>query len=96
MDNRFVQACFDLHCDYQGLAPVYRVLLNGELFAEREWRWPDAYLTEQLQISAPPGDYQLEIVQVSPAQARFRVEKQLVVHGPADWVDRHTLRIRDK
>jgi len=93
MDNRFVQVCFDLHCDYQGLAPVYRVLVNGELFAEREWRWPDAYLTEHLQISAPPGDYRIEIVQVTPAQAKFTVKDPQVRLGDAAWLDPHTLRI---
>jgi hypothetical protein len=50
MKNQFVLASFDINCTWKKIAPVYRILVNNELFAERQWRWRDHYLTEVLQI----------------------------------------------
>jgi hypothetical protein len=42
----------DIHCEWAGTAPSYRVFVNDELFTERTFIWRDQYLTEILQISA--------------------------------------------
>ena len=95
MDNTvFVKALFDIDCDWEGLSPVYRIFVNDELFAERTWVWTDHYLTEMLQISAPPGDYRVTVEAVGPQLAQFRVTNHRVEHGPAEWVKKNTrLRI---
>lgn len=95
MDNTvFVKALFDIDCEWEGLAPVYRIYVNDELFAERTWIWADRYLTEMLQISAPPGDYSVSVETVGPQLARFTINNHRVEHGPAEWVKKNThLRI---
>ena len=60
METVFVKAKFDIDCDWEGLAPVYRIYVNDELFAERTYTWVDQYLTEILQIEAPPDNMKLE------------------------------------
>jgi hypothetical protein len=73
---------------------VYRIFVNDELFAERTWVWTDHYLTEMLQISAPPGDYHVTVQAVGPQLAQFTVTNHRVEHGPAEWVKKNTrLRI---
>jgi hypothetical protein len=89
----FVRAVFDLDCDWEGLPPVYRIYINDELFAEREWRWTDCYLQEILQIQAPPGRYTVRIDPVGPQIARFHTNNHRVEHGPGSWLDNNTLEI---
>lgn len=96
MEHQFVHARFNLCCDYQGIAPVYRILINGELFAEREWRWGDSTLRENLQLQAPAGVYELEIQQVTPAVAQFTVTDHDIVSGPGVWIDQRTISIAAK
>ena len=66
MEPIFVKAHFDLYCDWEGLPPSYRVYVNDELFAERTYIWTDQYLNEMLQISAPPGRYQVRVELIKP------------------------------
>ena len=96
MEPKFVRITFDLYCDWQGLPPVYRILLSGELFAEREWRWEDIYVTESLQILAPPGKYKFELHKTLPSDAKFCVKNHTVAQGPAEWVNQHAIQILDK
>ena len=86
MDTVFVRALFDIDCDWEGLPPSYRVYVNDELFAERTWAWTDCYLTEMLQIQAPPGKYHVRIEKVGPSLAEFRTANHRIEHGPACWV----------
>lgn len=85
MEDHFVIAELDVDCDWEGLPPVYRIYVNDELFAEREWRWTDCYLTEQLQIQAPAGVYSIRLEAVGPCLARFKVGNNRVKLGPARW-----------
>ena len=90
-----MRAVFDLDCDWEGLAPVYRIYLDHELFAEREWRWTDCYLEEILQIQAPPGRYRVTLEPVGPNLARFRAHRHRIEHGPAQWIDADHIEIRN-
>lgn len=96
MTKKFVRVLADVHCDWEGLDPIYRVFVNNELFTERTWRWTDSYLEEVLQIEANPGKYQLRWELVPPHLAKLRVRNVRVELGPADIVDSTTLRILDE
>jgi hypothetical protein len=91
--TQYCRATFDLDCHWEGLPPVYRVFVNGELFSEREWRWTDCYLTEILQISAPPGRYVVRVEPVGPNLATFSTRNHQVEHGSARWIDSQHLEI---
>ena len=93
MNRKFVRVLADVHCDWTGFNPAYRVYVNDELFAERAWRWTDVYLEELLQIEAEPGDYDLRWELVPPHVAKLSVSNIRVEHGPATMVDDTTLRI---
>ena len=95
METQFIRAVFDLNCDWEGLPPVYRVYLDHELFAEREWRWTDCYLQEILQIQAPPGRYHVRLETVGPTLARFHAHNHRIEHGAARWIDDQYIEIQD-
>lgn len=94
MDPKSVQVLCDVHCDWEGLSPIYRVYVNDELFAERTWIWDEnIYLEEMLQISAPPGEYEIRYELVPPFLANLRVENMRVSMGDAA-IKNNKLRIR--
>lgn len=86
MSTVFVKAWFDLDCEWEGLPPVYCVYVNDELFAERTWIWTDQYLSEMLQISAPPGRYEVRVEPVGPNLAHFTTGNHRVEVGPGEWI----------
>lgn len=92
MTRHFIRLLFDVHCDWEGRAPDYRVYVNDELFTERTYNFTDAYLEEMLQIEAPPGEYQIRCELVPPAFARIRTENMRVDFGPG-VANGNTLRI---
>jgi hypothetical protein len=94
--TQFVKASFDLNCDWEGLPPVYRIYVNDELFTEREWIWIDHYLTETLQIEAPPGQYSVRVEPVGPCIANFVVKNNKIDHGHAAWRGETALEIYDE
>jgi hypothetical protein len=96
MDKKFVRVLCDVHCDWEGLPPVYRVYVNDELFAERTWIWNDAYLEELLQINAEPGKYQIRHELVPLHLATLTVENMRVELGEAHIKGNDILRIRDE
>jgi len=96
MNKKFVRVLADVHCDWEGLNPIYRVYVNDELFAERTWRWTDSYLEEMLQIEAEPGKYTLRWELVPPHLAQLTVENIRVDHGPANIKNNELLRIYDE
>jgi hypothetical protein len=95
MARHFVKVLFDVHCDWEGSAPDYRVYVNDELFTERTFNFTDAYLEEMLQIEAPHGNYKIQCELVPPAIASLRVENMRVEVGPGT-IKGNTLRIRDE
>jgi hypothetical protein len=92
MTKQFVRVLADVDCEWEGLAPTYRLYLDDELFAERTWHWTDSYLEENLQIEAEPGEYQLRWELVPPHLAQLRVENIRVDYGPGT-VENNVLRI---
>ena len=93
METKFVKAVFDLNCKWEGLLPVYRIYVNDELFVERTWSWSDNYLTEMLQIQAPPGRYQIRLESVGPQLAKFWMSNHEIEYGSAIWIDNKNLEI---
>ena len=93
MEPVFVKAHFDLHCDWEGLPPSYRVYVNDELFAERTYIWTNEYLNEMLQISAPPGRYQVRVELIKPNLAKVSTENYTVSVGPGRWIEPGVLEI---
>jgi hypothetical protein len=96
MDKKFVRVLCDVHCDWEGLPPVYRVYVNDELFAERTWTWNNVYLEELLQIEAEPGKYHIRHELVPPHLATLKIENMRVELGDAHVVKNHILRIHDE
>ena len=95
MNKQFVRVLCDIHCDWEGLPPNYRVYVAGELFSERTWLWTDSYLEEILQINAESGDYPIKVELVQPCLATLRVENIRVDHGFAEIISCDRLRIKD-
>ena len=84
----------DVYCDWEGLAPIYRLYVNDELFTERTWIWQTEYLEELLQIEAEPGEYQIRYELVAPHLAQLKVQNMRVEFGPGDIVE-NRLRIHE-
>ena len=95
MIRHFVKVLFDVHCEWEGKAPDYRVYVNDELFTERTYNFTDAYLEEMLQIEAPVGNYEIRCELVPPAIATLRVENMRVEYGPGSIKRGSLLRIRN-
>ena len=93
METQYVQAVFDLDCQWQGLPPVYRVYVNDELFTEREWRWTEHYLEEILQLQVSPGIYRVRLESVGPNIAEFQRKNPRITHGPARWLDADRIEV---
>jgi hypothetical protein len=95
MTRHFVKVLFDVHCEWQGPAPYYRVYVNDELFTERTYNYTNCYLQEMLQIEAAPGNYDIRCEIVQPSIARLRIENMHVEFGPGS-IKGSVLRIRDE
>ena len=96
MKTNFVRVLCDVHCDWEGLPPTYRVHVNGELFAERTWDYGnDIFLEEMLQIQAPPGHYDINFELVKPHLATLQVKNIRVDYGPGT-AHKNQVRIYDE
>jgi hypothetical protein len=96
MTKHFVRVVSDVYCDWEGLAPTYRVYVNDELFAERTWIWTQEYLEEALQIFAEPGKYHIRYELVPPNLAQLQVQNMRIVEGPGTIKNNTLLRIPDE
>lgn len=63
--------------------PRYRVYVDSELFAERQWAWPDQYLEENIWFRAVPGRYTVRVELVGSDQAWVHVNNYQIRSGPA-------------
>ena len=95
MARQFIRLLADVHCEWEGLSPIYRAYVNDELFAERTWIWTDNYLEECFQIEAEPGEYRVHYELVPPHLAALTVTNLRVDYGPGT-VDNNVLRIVDE
>lgn len=83
MQDEFVIIQCDVHCKWDKVNPPrYRCFVNDELFTERTWIWPDQYLEENLQISAPPGTYKIRYELVGKPEAGLKIRNMRVKLGP--------------
>lgn len=96
MTKQFVRVVSDVYCEWEGLAPTYRVFVNDELFTERTWIWTQDYLEEMLQIEAQPGKYVISYQLVPPNLAKLEVKNMRVVQGTANIKGGNLLRIYDE
>lgn len=80
--KQFIRVLCDVDCVWTDPAPVYRVYVDDELFAERTWDWKDMYLEEMLQIEALPGEYTISYELVDSPGVTIRVSNMRVDHGP--------------
>ena len=95
MARQFIRLLADVHCEWEGLSPIYRAYVNDELFAERTWIWTDSYLEECFQIEAEPGEYRVRYELVPPHLAALNVTNFRVDFGPAT-VENNVVRIHDE
>ena len=94
MSKKYVCVTIDLHCEWEGLNPAFRVYVNDELFTERTWRWENSYLEETLQLRTEPGDYQITYEIVPPHLATLTVTNLRIVSGNATLINANTVRIQ--
>ena len=96
MEEKFIKILFDLKVERtkdQG-KPGYRVYVNDELFVERNWRWSEHYLVEELvQLKAVPGKYKVRIEKYHPTKARFNISNMRVDLGDARIIENNTIEI---
>lgn len=95
MSKNYVRVLCDVHCEWEGLPPIYRVYINDELFAERTWTWTNYYLEEMLQLNAEPGKYAVRYELVPPHLAELTVKNMRVDEGPAN-IKGNYIRIQDE
>lgn len=82
--KQFIRVLCDVNCDWAGTAPVYRVYVDDELFAERTWLWTNLYLEEMLQIEAEPGEYTITYELSTESDAVITVTNMRVDFGPGE------------
>ena len=82
MNRRFVIIKADVAMSWNGDFPNYRIFVGDEMFAERTWIWKNEYLEEMLQISAPPGEYQLRWELIPPATGKISVKNVRIEQRP--------------
>jgi len=91
MGLQSVQFEYEVHCDWTGTPPVYRLYVNDELFTERTYIWKNKYLEESVSIEALPGDY---VVRYElHGNGTLTAKNPRVTIGSAEFVDNTTLRI---
>ena len=96
MTKQYVRVVCNVACNWEGLAPIYRVYVNDELFTERTWIWKDNfYLREEIQIEAEPGDYSIRYELVPPNLAELLVTKPVIDYGFGSITEQGTLRIEN-
>lgn len=95
MSKHFVRVLCDVHCNWEGLPPTYRLYINDELFTERTWIWTNEYLEECIQLEAEPGKYEISYELVPPHLAELTIENVRVDEGPAKIKNQKIIKIRD-
>lgn len=95
MQKQSVQVCYDVHCDWAGPPPRYRLYVEGELFTERTFNFVQSYLQEVIPIDAVPGDYVINYEMVDN-NGHLSAANPRVLSGPAEFIAHNIVRIRDE
>lgn len=91
MELQSVQFEYEVHCEWTGTPPVYRLYVNDELFTERTYIWINKYLKESVSIKVLPGDY---VVRYElHGNGTLTAKNPKVTIGTAEFVDDNILRI---
>lgn len=94
MGRRYVKVKVDIHCDWEGLAPIYRLYVDDELFSERTFIWQNQHLEEVLQIKAEAGVHRIKLEKVGPNLADFQLSNWAIVEGNAFYIGENEIVIR--
>lgn len=92
MQTEFIMVECDVHCSWDGEPPRYRAYVNDELFTERTWLWKNEYLSENFQIQASPGTYQIRYEPLDGAT--LTLSNWRVLAGPAAINQHGSLTVR--
>jgi hypothetical protein len=85
-----------MDCKWEGFPPIYRIFLDDELFAERQWMAEShAFVEQTLQIEAPRGKYDFRIELLQPNLAELTTCNYRILSGPARWLKQHKIIIGD-
>lgn len=93
MNKEFVRVLCDVHCEWDGTPPRYRLYVNDELFAERKFTWKQEFLEESMQIDALPGDYIVRFELLDKELAVLVPNNLRVDYGPGVIIGGDILRI---
>lgn len=91
MGLKSIQFEYEVHCDWSGSPPIYRLYVNDEMFTERTYTWTDKYLEEVVSLEALPGDYKIRYE--LHGNGTITAKNPKVNIGSAEFVDNTTLRI---
>jgi len=94
MSKQSVQISYDVHCDWAGPPPRYRLYVENELFVERTFNFVQSYLNEVIPIDAEPGDYVIKYEMID-ANGHIAANNPQVISGPAEFIAHNVVRIRD-
>jgi hypothetical protein len=93
-ETKFLKVLFDLHCDWEGFPPEYRLYVNDELFTERTYDFSsDTFVREMLQIEASPGEYEIRLEKLGPQVSEFTISNTHIKLGPGEVIDERKFRI---
>jgi len=94
MSDKFVKIRFTVYCEWQGIAPEYRIYVNDELFTQRTYNIPrDKRIKEMLQIESSPGMYTIKLEAVGPQVNEFTISNTYCEYGPATIINNNTFEI---
>lgn len=88
-----VQVSYDVHCDWSGPPPRYRLYVENELFTERTFGFVQSYLMEVIPIDAEPGDYVIKY-EVIDSNGHIAATNPRVLSGPAEFIAHNIVRIK--
>lgn len=74
---RQTKITFLLYCDWELIPPVYRIYIDGELFAERSYIWnnSDHVLQEIISADLSPTQHELTVEPVGIRTGTFRINR---------------------
>lgn len=88
----FTRIEFDLHFQWKKNPPAYRLYVNDEMFTERTYIWSGTqYLSEILQLEAPPGKYIIRIENLG--KGTFKMRNLTCTVGSALILDNQTFQV---
>lgn len=96
MQTQTVIVNCDVHINYTGPNPVYRLFVGNELFTERTWIWRNEFLREQIVVEATYGLYPIRYELLPHDDAKISIENPTVVSGQGRFRKKLGLEIHDE